>query len=101
MSESHLLSHPDFAMSLTPAQIRAARALLKWTQGELAERAQVARKTVADYEGSRRKLHRRTIGDLARALEDGGVIFQLGGVTLTSLTPGLEPDAVITSKGAP
>jgi transcriptional regulator with XRE-family HTH domain len=81
MNDSHPVSVSRITSPLTPAQIRAARALLNWTQSELAARAQVARKTVADYEGGRRKLQRRTLDDLGRALEDGGVIFQHDGVS--------------------
>jgi transcriptional regulator with XRE-family HTH domain len=57
------------------AQCRAARALLDWTQTVLAQRAGVARKTVADFELGRRTLHRRTIIDITTALEAAGVEF--------------------------
>ena len=57
------------------AQCRAARALLDWTQTILAQRAGVARKTVADFELGRRSLHRRTIIDITTALEAAGVEF--------------------------
>ncbi len=59
----------------TAAQCRAARALLDWTQTTLAQRAGVARKTVADFELSRRTLHRRTIIDITAALEAAGIEF--------------------------
>src|SRR5215831_2154464 len=35
---------------MTGAQIRAARTLLKWTQTELAERARIHRRTIANLE---------------------------------------------------
>jgi len=57
------------------AQCRAARALLNWTQAKLAERAGVARKTVADYELGERTLHIRTRRDIMHALEEAGVEF--------------------------
>jgi transcriptional regulator with XRE-family HTH domain len=41
----------------------------------LAQRAGVARKTVADFELGRRTLHRRTIIDITTALEAAGVEF--------------------------
>lgn len=59
----------------SPAQCRAARALLRWTQDRLAERAAVARKTVADFELGNRSLHRRTRLDITIALEAAGVEF--------------------------
>jgi DNA-binding XRE family transcriptional regulator len=59
----------------TPAQCRAARALLNWTQATLAQHAAVARKTVADFELGNRSLHRRTRLDITVALEGAGVEF--------------------------
>jgi len=60
---------------VSPAQCRAARALLKWTQAKLAQQAAVARKTVADFELGNRSLHRRTRLDITVALEAAGVEF--------------------------
>ena len=60
---------------VSPAQCRGARALLRWTQDRLAERAAVARKTVADFELGNRALHRRTRLDITIALEAAGVEF--------------------------
>lgn len=61
----------------SPAQCRAARALLKWTQRDLAQRAHVSRKTVADFEAgiSIRRLHLRTRVDITRTLQAAGVEF--------------------------
>jgi len=59
----------------SPAQCRAARALLRWTQGQLAQQATVARKTVADFELGNRSLHRRTRLDITVALEAAGIEF--------------------------
>ncbi len=56
-------------------QCRAARAVLQWSQSELARRAGVARKTVADFEKETRRLQVRTRRDIARALEEAGVRF--------------------------
>jgi CheY-like chemotaxis protein len=63
---------------LGPAQCRAARALLRWSQSDLTRRAAVARKTVVDFETKRRALHRRTREALQRAFEDAGVEFLWG-----------------------
>ncbi len=57
------------------AQCRAARALLNWTQAMLAERAGVARKTVADFELGARTLHLRTRRDITATLEEAGIEF--------------------------
>jgi len=58
----------------TSAQCRAARAFLKWTQEELAQRARVARKTVADFESGRRPI-RRTRREITTAFEAAGMVF--------------------------
>jgi transcriptional regulator with XRE-family HTH domain len=62
----------------SPAQCRAARALLSWTQAELAERSGVARKTIADFELAQRTLHFRTRRDITEALETAGIEFTFG-----------------------
>lgn len=59
----------------SPAQCRAARAMLHWTQTVLAERAGVARKTVADFEIGTRPLYRRTRRDIMATLEKAGIEF--------------------------
>jgi transcriptional regulator with XRE-family HTH domain len=58
---------------LTPAQCRAARALLDWTQQQLADAARVARATVRDFEGGRHHLHRSTEALVVAALAAAGV----------------------------
>jgi DNA-binding XRE family transcriptional regulator len=62
-------------MSLTPAQCRAARALLDWTQDELAERAEVSRGTIRGFESGQHALQRATAAAVCRALHAGGVIL--------------------------
>ncbi|WP_117191285.1 helix-turn-helix transcriptional regulator [Rhizobium terrae] len=62
-------------MILTPALCRAARGLLDWTQSDLAERSEVSRSTIRDYEGCRHDIHRATAAQLRRAFEDGGAMF--------------------------
>jgi DNA-binding XRE family transcriptional regulator len=59
----------------SPAQCRAARALLGWTQAMLAARATVARKTIAEFEVGTRQLRFRTRRDITAALEAGGLVF--------------------------
>jgi transcriptional regulator with XRE-family HTH domain len=60
-------------MSISPDLCRAARGLLGWSQQELATRAQVSRKTIADFELSQVQPHPRTLRDVVAALEAAGV----------------------------
>jgi transcriptional regulator with XRE-family HTH domain len=60
---------------ITPAQCRAARALLDMTQPDLAERSGLGLSTVVDFEKSRRQVSDRAIDDLRTALERAGVQF--------------------------
>lgn len=60
-------------MTLTPELCRAARGLLGWPQQELARRAEVARKTIADFELGVIKPQARTIRDIIAAIDTGGV----------------------------
>ncbi len=101
---------------VSPAQCRAARALLKWTQAKLAQQAAVARKTVADFELGNRSLHRRTRLDITVALEAAGIEFIWGAdgegvrfarkaavaaaTTAPSATPGLRLATVGGSEAA-
>jgi transcriptional regulator with XRE-family HTH domain len=62
-------------MPLTSEQCRAARALLDWTQDDLAAHAEVSRSTVRGFEAGQHGLQRATAAAIRRALEIGGVIF--------------------------
>jgi transcriptional regulator with XRE-family HTH domain len=62
-------------MSISPVLCRAARGLLGWSQQDLAARAQVARKTIADFELSQVTPHPRTLRDIAASLEAAGIEF--------------------------
>ncbi len=71
---------PGFLNKMTmpvpsPAQCRAARALLYWTQLELARRSRVSRKTIIDFEMGQRVPKLRTLLGIARTLESAGVEF--------------------------
>lgn len=63
---------------ITPAQCRAARALLKWTQTRLAEAAGIAWSTVRDFEAERRTPIRRNMDAITGAFEAAGVEFTNG-----------------------
>jgi len=62
-------------MPISAAQCRAARALLEWSQDELAENAGVARATVADFERNQRTPMRQTLIAVERTLRAAGVAF--------------------------
>jgi transcriptional regulator with XRE-family HTH domain len=63
------------AVVLTPAQLRAARALLDWSREDLAEKSRSRAETVKNFElrGSDPKLG--TVQKWMRALEAAGVRF--------------------------
>lgn len=66
----------DADRTLTPAQARAARALLGWSQKDLAAKASVAEPTVTQFErGNRRNPSRAIVWAMRTALEAGGVEF--------------------------
>jgi transcriptional regulator with XRE-family HTH domain len=62
-------------MSISASQCRAARALLDWSQDQLAENAQVARATIADFERNARIPMRNNLVSIVSALEAAGVAF--------------------------
>jgi transcriptional regulator with XRE-family HTH domain len=62
-------------MIILPEQCRAARALMDWSQQELAKRATVARKTIADFELGQVRPYPRTLRDVVAAFEVAGIAF--------------------------
>lgn len=70
---------------LTPAQCRAARGLIDWTQEDLAEAAGVSRSTVRDFEKGRHDLNRVSAAQIRGALEAAGVIL----IQADALGPGV------------
>jgi transcriptional regulator with XRE-family HTH domain len=60
---------------MTPAQSRAARALIEWTQPRLAEAAKLGLSTVVDFEKSRRTVSQEAVDAIRQALEESGVEF--------------------------
>src|SRR5262245_50248708 len=67
-------NHPE----MTPAQSRAARGLLKWTQDDLARASRVSVVTVRNFENEKSTLQRATEDVIRRALEEAGVEFTNG-----------------------
>jgi transcriptional regulator with XRE-family HTH domain len=69
-------------LAVTPAQLRAARALLGWNQQNLASRANVASSTVADFERGKRSPVANNLVAMRAALEKEGVTFLPGGAVV-------------------
>lgn len=60
---------------ITPAQSRAARALIEWSQEQLADAAHLGLSTVRDFEKGRRTPTHNNLAGIKIALETAGVIF--------------------------
>lgn len=65
---------------MTPAQCRAARGYLGWSQRDLALKADIARGTIADFERGVHQPGRRTIRDLVAVLTAAGLTIGNGAV---------------------
>lgn len=73
--------------ALTPAQVKAARALLAWSQQELANAAKVATSTVADFERGLRTPVANNAQAIRESLEARGLQFIAGGVVEKAMLP--------------
>ncbi|BDV40738.1 hypothetical protein DSM21852_39910 [Methylocystis bryophila] len=60
---------------MTPAQCRAARGLISWSQQQLADAAQVGIVTVRQFETEAAKPRNATLAVIRFALESAGVVF--------------------------
>jgi len=60
---------------MTPEQCRAGRALLDWSQEDLAQRSRVAARTVRYFEKDMREPIPANLAALQSALEKAGVLF--------------------------
>lgn len=80
---------------ILPAQIRAARVMLDWSQEELATTAQIGVSTVRDFESQRRLSAVEGLPAMKRALENEGIVFLPGnddggpGVRLSAARPNI------------
>lgn len=75
----------SYDKSALRAQIRAARALLGWSQSQLADAARVGVATVADFERGARTPIENNLAAIRLALEHAGIRFineEGGGVLL-------------------
>lgn len=60
---------------MSPAQCRAARALISWSQSFLAEAAGLGLSTIVDFELGRREVSEGAQRAIREALEAAGIIF--------------------------
>jgi transcriptional regulator with XRE-family HTH domain len=63
---------------MTPAQCRAARALLGITQSQLARTAKLGLSTVVDFEKERRLVSNEAVKSIRTALQRAGIEFMDG-----------------------
>lgn len=66
--------------TLLAAQVRAARALLGWSQSYLAEGINVRRATIADFENGKHEPHEATLMVMLSELAAAGINFTERGV---------------------
>jgi transcriptional regulator with XRE-family HTH domain len=72
---------------LLAAQIRAARALLGWSQDYLARGVKMSRATLADLESNKRQPHEATIFMVMAELTAAGINFTETGVEFREFPP--------------
>jgi predicted transcriptional regulator len=60
---------------ISPRQVKAARALLGWSQQELADRAVVSKGTIASLELGKADTRMSTLTAIQKALNRGGIEF--------------------------
>src|SRR5690349_16576280 len=80
---------------LTPKHVRAARALLAWSQQDLAKAAGVATSTVADFERGQRIPVANNAQAIRSALERAGIRFLPTGAVIGPAVP------IITASNRP
>ena len=61
--------------AFSAAQCKGARAMLGWSRSKLAGAANVAERTLIDFERGARHPYDRTLADIRSALEKAGVMF--------------------------
>jgi ribosome-binding protein aMBF1 (putative translation factor) len=74
------------AATISPAQLRAARAWLNWSQAELAKAASVAKAVVNRYEQGYSVPHAESMKKAQKALEAAGIRFVFDGMKGTGIS---------------
>ena len=64
---------------VSPAQVRAARAWLNWTQDDLSARSGVSQRSIARYELELSAPYVHTQAKIRQAFESAGICFQFEG----------------------
>ncbi len=62
-------------VKIKPIQCKSARAMLNWSQEELAIKVECAKKTITDFEKGHRTPHHKTLRDIKIIFEEAGVKF--------------------------
>ncbi len=93
-----IMTTTAFPGDLTPRQVRAGRALLAWSQRDLAKAAGIGTSTVADFERGSRTPIANNAQAIRAALESAGIAFQRGGAVVG---PAVPPVAGAGSAGTP
>jgi predicted transcriptional regulator len=65
---------------ISPAQVRAARAWLDWSQDDLSAKSGVSQRTIARYELGRTVPYETTLANLRKAFEAAGIRFEFAGM---------------------
>jgi len=73
------------APSVSPAQVRAARAWLFWSQGDLSIRSGVSQTSIARFELERSVPHTDTLTSIRNAFEAAGIDFRFQGTVGTGI----------------
>ncbi|HXY58663.1 MAG TPA: helix-turn-helix transcriptional regulator [Methylocystis sp.] len=82
---------------ITPAQCRAARGLLDWSQQDLADAAKVGNTTICNFEGGRSLPQKSKLAALQGAFERAGVTLveeDDGGIGVRMIPKSLRPASI-------
>lgn len=76
----------NVAPTISPTQLRAARAWLNWSQAELAQAAGVAKAVVNRYEQGYSVPRAESLEKVQKVLEASGIRFQFDGMKGTGIS---------------
>jgi predicted transcriptional regulator len=66
---------------ISPAQVRAARAWLNWSQDDLSANSGVSQRSIARYELGKTVPYEGTLENLRTAFETAGIRFEFDGMS--------------------